>query len=183
MKHLIKILILVSVIIFTGCEYYDYGVNKDKYTLPYRTYYYDEKDKKYDFNTVIFSLKNLEHSNNYTFFNIYISHMVKKENSYVSTIRFDNTKNIKLKIFPDSIKLFHKNDSNKLIRHNEIIKDFNSTYHQSYKKTYDEALIKGSLIEVIYFEFELNGKIYIVNKEFLVDKALHYTFWDVLMGV
>ena len=65
--------------LLVGCLFYDYGVDKTATELPYRTYYFGEKDKKYDFTTVLYSIeKEPRGTYNYIDFNVSISHMFKK---------------------------------------------------------------------------------------------------------
>lgn len=184
MKKIVPIVLLIIIIFLCNRTYYDYGVDTEKSNLPYRTYYYGERNEKYDFNTVIFSSKDLNKSINYSFFNIFISHLVIDKNSYISTLIFDNIKNTKLKIFPNSIKLVHTDNSGKLLKHNEIIKKFNEkACTGTYTKKYNKDSIPSKLIEYIYFEFELDGQKHIIDKKFIIEKVAHYTFFDILMGM
>lgn len=96
-KKIILFFVLFPPLFLSGCLYFDYGVDKDKTDLPYRTYYYGEKDKKHDFTTVLFSVvPKPQGTFNYNDFNISISHMYKEKRGnsnkgkYISEIHFSD---------------------------------------------------------------------------------------------
>ena len=68
-------ILFLGSLLLGGCLYYDYGVDKTKTKLPYRTYYFGEKDKEYDFTTVLYSVENEPKGRNYIGLTISISHM------------------------------------------------------------------------------------------------------------
>jgi len=178
-----------------GCLYYDYGVDKTETKLPYRTYYFGEKDKKYDFTTVLYSVEKEPEGRNYTDFTISISHMFqeirKNENKgkYISEIRFsDFTTDDDIQLLPDSIILVHKDKNGIVIPYEMINHDMNKKMdgkyrHHVYRKMYHPDGLSREISEYIYLEVRVKGVKKTIESHFSLQKALHYTWWDVLMGL
>jgi len=185
------LLVLLLTTLLSGCMTYNYAVNKSNADLQYRTYYNGDKDKDYDFYTVLYSrVGDIGESINYTDFTVYISHMnYKRRNKYkdlyVSEIIFDNKDKAAVIIDYASIKLVHSSIDGKLIKPLRVEpgKNNGNKYRSSYKLIFDPKTLPDQLSESIYVEMVVNGEQTIINKTFKIEKTLHYTFWDVLMGV
>ena len=175
--------------------YYNYAVNTEETSLPYRTYYYYEKNKKFDFSTVLFSLQNTQKdSTNYSKFTVYLSHLHKPYNKnakgvYVSEIHFQNfTSDDDIQINVDSIKMLYTTKDGKVIPSIRTEKNFipntQSKYQsRSLRKYYNINNLPNKVIEYVYIEVLIDGKSKIIEFTFPVEKAYHYSAFDVAMGV
>lgn len=188
----IQILIVLFFISFlAGCKTYDYGVNKKNAQLPYRTYYYNDKDKNYDFNTVLYSRAgDIGASRNYVDFNIHIGHLQldthrNNKGMYVSEIFFDNIQKANVIIDFSSIKLYHYDKQGAVIAPFKLESQgaVSGMQRPIFKQVYDPCVLPDAIIETVYIELSVDGKKIVVNERFQIEKTLHYTFWDVLMGV
>jgi hypothetical protein len=178
-----------------GCLYYDYGVDKTKTKLPYRTYYFGEKDKKYDFTTVLYCGDQEPKGRNYTGFTISISHMFietrKNENKgkYISEILFSgSTTNEDIQLLPDSIILVHKDKNGKILPYEKVEHDVRKKpkgkyFRHYYRKVYDPSILSDEITEYISLEVLVKGVKEKIEDRLFIQKALHYTWWEVLMGI
>jgi len=174
---------------------YDYAVNKEKTSLPYRTYYYYDRNKKFDFSTVLFSLQNTQKDFvNYSKFTIYLSHLHKPyfknaKGVYVSEIHFqDFTSDDDIQINTESIQLLYKTKDGQVIpsiRTEKIFIPNTKSKYQSrlFRKYYDINDLPKKVIEYVYIKILIDGKSKIIEFTFPVEKAYHYSVWDVMMGV
>lgn len=196
MKKKIKLIIVILCSVFlNGCLYYDYGVNKSDFELPYRSYYYNDKDRKFDFVTVLYTLDSELKGNNYTKFTVRIDHMrkvnfqEKNKGKYISSLHFsDFTTDDDIQIVPDSIKLVHKTTDGKEINFEKSYSDFSLQPDVKYrshflKKIYNPDDLPDKMLEYIYFEVVVDGTNKKIEYELPIEKALHYTKWDVMMGI
>jgi hypothetical protein len=176
--------------------FYDYGVDKTTTELPYRTYYYSEKDKKYDFTTVLYSIeKGPKGAYNYNDFNVTISHMYKETHQkeykgrYISKINFsDFTTDDDIKLVPNSIVLVHKDKNGNKIQYEEYNHDLDRIpegkyRNHYYQQIYDPSVLPSEISEYISLEVFINGDKKKIEYNLPIKKALHYTWWDVMMGV
>lgn len=190
------LLIALCSFLLSGCLFYDYGVDKSKTELPYRTYYYGEKDKKYDFTTVLYSTeKEPRGAYNYIDFNVSISHMNKEHHQnknygkYISEIMFSEfTTEDDIQLVPESIVLIHKDKNGNVIPHEDIEHDLNrkpvNKYRRHYyRKVYDPSKLPDEISEDIYLEVIIKGVRKKIEYHLPIEKALHYTWWDVMMGI
>ncbi len=185
------LMVLAFTTLLTGCMTYDYAVNKSNTDLQYRTYYYGDKNKNYDFYTVLYSrVGDIGKSINYNDFTVYIAHMHYKhlyeyKGLYVSEITFEHKDKAAVIIDYASIKLVHSSINGKSIKPLRIESGENNSnkYRSSYKLIFDPKTVPDQLNESIYVEMVVNGEQAVINKKFKIEKTLYYTFWDVLMGV
>lgn len=188
------VIILCSVF-FSGCLYYDYGVDKGDYELPYRSYYYYDKDRKIDFVTVLYTLDKELEGANYTKFTVRIAHMEKEnfreinKGKYISTIYFsDFTSEDNIQIIPESIKLVHKTLDGRVINCEKMQSDFSQRTDVKYRsyyfrKVYNPDELPKEMIECIFFEVVVDGITEKIEYELPIKKALHYTYWDVMSSI
>lgn len=174
----------------TGCLYYDYAVDKTQITLPYRTYYYydsiDHLDN--DFTTVLYS-KDLDHSDfNYTDFTVYINHLQQDSreanDQRISEICFSNYDKTSLSLL--TIDLSYKNSADQIVKplKQHDIQGFDKNLVECFRQIYtDDAQLTNKMSETINLTMRVDGKIIQIHQTYPIRKALHYTFWDIAMGV
>ncbi len=190
-----SIIVLCSLLL-GGCLFYDYGVDKSTTILPYRTYYHGEKDKIFDFTSVLFSVvEEPRGAYNYIDFNVSISHMYKQthqdenKGKYISEIIFSNfTIDDDIQLIPESIVLLHKDKNGKTIQHEKISHDLTrkpeGKYRQHYyRKIYNPGKLPNEISEYICLEVIIKGVKEKIEYHLPIEKVLHYTWWDVMMGV
>ena len=98
---------------------------------------------------------------------------------YISKLLFSNNrKNDSITIIPESIKLIHKNCKGEVIEHEKLEQDLTC-----YKKIYSPDDLTDKITEHIHVEFLVGNKKEIVEFTLLIQKKLHYTWWDIMMGV
>lgn len=194
-KSLHSFLPAIVCLFMSGCLYYDYGVDKSVTKLPHRSYYYRDKDRKIDFVTVLYTLDEELAGPNYTEFTVRITHMQKErfrkkhKGKYLSTIVFgDFTTEDAVRIIPESVRLVHKTRQGKTIPPEKTEYDFShdpGVKHRShyYRKVYDPSRLPDELIEFVFLEVLVDGEKKTIEYEFPIKKELHYTCWDVIMGV
>jgi|GEM_PF-3878224 len=190
----IVIFFLFLIITLSSCGYYGYALNIKKYKEEYKSPYETEKNKKYQFEIILFKDKNIIKN-----FEIILTHcwynINKKEyDSHICINYYKPDKKIKINI--NKIKLIHiyNNAELKLKKANMtnldkiengfliINKDIMGSFY--YYKFYDiKSIPKKSIIEKIYLEFEIDNKIYKIEKTFNLDYKLHYTWFDLVMGI
>ncbi len=189
-------IIILCPFILNGCLFYDYGVDKRTTKLPYRTYYHGEKDKKFDFTTVLFSVeKEPRGAYNYIDFNVSISHMYQEihqnenKGKYISEIMFSEfTTDDDIQLIANSIILIHKDKKGKTVQHEKIYHDLTrkpeGKYRRHYyRKVYDSDDLPNEILEDIYLEVIVKGVKEQIEYHLPIKKVLHYTWWDVIMGV
>lgn len=188
------ITVLLAVFL-SGCLYYDYGVDKQENKLPYRTYYHNEKDLKYDFETVLYAAAQEPKGPNYAGFTIRIAHL-RKENKrssdkgkYVSTIWFsDFSADDDIQLIPESIILVHKDNAGEVIQPESVRYDFSQPPEKKYRShfyqaIYDPKKLTEEVKESVSLEIVIDGQKKKIKYEFPIEKVLHYTLWDMMMGV
>ncbi|MCP4613993.1 MAG: hypothetical protein GY845_35350 [Planctomycetes bacterium] len=177
--------------------YYNYAVNTEETSLPYRTYYYFdyERNKEFDFSTVLFSLQNTQKDfTNYSSFTVYLSHLHRPYNKntkgvYVSEIHFQNfSSDDDIQINVESIKLLYKTKDGEVIPSIRTEKDFipntkSKGQSRLFSKYYDINCMPNKVIEYVYIEVLIDGKSKIIEFTFPVEKTYHYSAFDVAMGV
>ncbi|MCP4260818.1 MAG: hypothetical protein GY774_25320 [Planctomycetes bacterium] len=197
MKFIIPAILIVSAIfVWKYCFcYYDYAVNRETTSLPYRTYYYSDRNNKNDFSTVLFSLQNTQDEFiNYSKFTVYLDHLHKPytknaKGVYTSEIHFQNfTSDDDIKINIESIKLIHKTKKGTLIPAFRTVKLFTpntKTKYQSrlYRKYYNMNDLPNKIIEYVYVEVLINNEPKIIEFSFPIEKKYHYSAFDIAMGV
>lgn len=174
----------------TSCFYVDYAVDKTKVNLPYRTYYYSDsiKNSNVDFTTVIYSQdKDIQNQTNYTNFTIYINHLNRdihgRYDYRTSEICFDDPKNIDLNI--ESIQLTYQNANAQEVPFiiQAPIKNPNSGLIECFRQSYTDDQLTKTMTEHIFIKFKVNNKSVTIQQTYPLKKVLHYTLWEVLMGV
>ena len=201
---LLSWIIIYFGLFFVTPGYNDYGyswwVNREKYALPFRSYYYDNRDDKVDFDTVLVSRfsKNKDEKNfiNYNWFTVYVSHMKKMESpvgdpddwwKYMSTIEFQNYSDKKIQILSETIQLIHKDVhgnevSYEIIEETNFDKELIEWMRQFYEKKYSQKLPR-KMQEYIYFEAIIDRKREKFEFNFPIEFSYDYNWWDVLSWI
>lgn len=174
----------------TGCLYYDYAVDKTKINLPYRTYYYDDSidHPNHDFTTVLYS-QDLDHSDfNYSDFTVYIEHLQKPSQhdkaERFSRICFEQYDKTSLTLL--HINLSYKNSDGHMVKPLEQhdIQGFDKELVECFYQVYaDDEQLTDKMSETVTLTMQIDGKKIAIHQTYPIRKALHYTFWDIMLGV
>lgn len=183
--------VFLIITLITGCNTYDYAVDKSKTDLAYRTYYYGDKNREFDFYTVLyFRVGEIGTAINYFDFNVHIAHMLYKhqhkyQGLYVSELVFDQMNKAKVIIDYSSLKLTHRDSSGNIIIpvKTESSPSHSNSHRNSYKLIYNPDTLPDLITESIYVELSVNGKHVVINASLPIEKTRHYSYWDMLMGV
>jgi hypothetical protein len=175
---------------------YDYAVDRRTTKLPYRTYYYNDAGRDFDFNTVLFTLMgNMEGIVNYATFTVFVAHphqeVIPRNNldDNLAEIVFTNfTVDDPIEMVPDSVALTLRRMDGQVIPHRAIINelaDKPQSKHRThrYRKVYEKKHLPDEIIEEISFEVIIGGEKKRLEYQFPLKKVPHYSAWDVLMGV
>ncbi len=185
-------LLIVLIVVLVNIPYYNYGINKDEVQLAYPFFFPNEEHLDHSFSTILHTKKgDFEHQSDAL---IYIEHLrkplvgaLKKIDVRVSDVTFDMFKMDTLSI--EKITLIHKTTEGHIIEPKsnnidellECIKKSRGSCR--YRKIYDDASLPKKMIETINIEFTLNGEKYKISKTYPIERAYHFGFWDILMGV
>jgi hypothetical protein len=197
------VIIAVVAALFAGCAQmlfsprYEYAVDRNAVKLECRTFYYDERDKRFDFYTVLYTEQDCSQQFiNYPPFTVYVNHLAlpysEGYRQFVSTLHFefrDRQKHVvdvqrhAVDVLMESIRLSHTTEAGVLLRADSTaIRE--TPYEIEYQKMYSKNRpLPNRLIEHIYFQIRVEGRLVTVEKEYPIVKAPSYTLWDVLMGV
>ncbi|HOO81916.1 MAG TPA: hypothetical protein PK513_05395, partial [Alphaproteobacteria bacterium] len=52
-----------------------------------------------------------------------------------------------------------------------------------YEQVYNDSNLPHDMIENVIIDFTANGKKHHISKTYLIERAYHFSFWDILMGV
>jgi len=177
----------------SGCTTDNYAINTNTTDLEYRTYYYGDKDREFDFHTVLYSHKGkIDNFTNYIGFVVRIDHLHRdyhaRNSEYLySKIRFQGIRDVDLKINYSSIKISHTDSNGNIIPSLRINSGENSNnksdYASVYSTVYSTIDFPEKVTEHIYVEFTVNEKKVIIETAYPIEKVPHYSTWDALMGV
>ncbi|USO06306.1 MAG: hypothetical protein H6859_03710 [Rhodospirillales bacterium] len=186
---IVGLFVLAFLIVPHFIRYYDYGINKNKTDLPYPSYFYED-NLQHDFSTVL-------HTRTGTFNKqydalIYMQHMDSPvsgalKNTRLSKVIF-NTYQSKISSV-ENITLEHRTPEGRLIpplKNN--LKEFKSCIIGAnqicyYEQVYNDSNLPHDMIENVIIDFTANGKKHHISKTYLIERAYHFSFWDILMGV
>ena len=186
------VLVLGLLIVPFTIRYNDYAVDREKNNLPYRTYYYNDISKKYDFYRVLFSTKKESDFVNYTGVTVVVSLKTafreETKNNYVATLNFESSSDHTIKILFNSIVLEYRSKDGRVIPYvslendvsSESINKYNNEY---YKKVYDKSTLPDEVEEYVYAEVVVDGELKIIESTLPLKKVFHYSWFDVMMGV
>ncbi|MBC8282723.1 MAG: hypothetical protein H8E32_02840 [Nitrospinae bacterium] len=182
---------VVLILYFLFSPVYSYGVDKNKHSLKYRTYYAENQLENADFSTVIFTTMQNTSSNfnNYKGFTVHIDHLTRENGSYVSKLifNFDNKQDVK--VLSDSIKITHETIKGRAIAYENIEKEkfqeclTKKHYWCHFNQIYGNKKFPEQIKESIYFKILLDGKPIEIEEDYVLDFLPHFTLWDVLMGI
>jgi len=93
-----------------------------------------------------------------------------------------------IQLIPDSIVLIHKDKSGKTIQHEKIYHDLDRKLEGKYRrhyyrKVYDPNKLPNAISEDIYLEVIIRGVKEKIEYHLPIEKAIHYPWWDVMMGI
>ena len=182
------LLVLGLLIVPFTIRYNDYAVDRETNQLPYRTYYYDDMSKKYDFYRVLFSTQKETKFVNYTGFtvmsNLETDFREEYKNKYIATLNFESLSEHTIQILPNTIVLEYRSKDGTVIPYDSLDKDVSSELiHKHYKKVYDKSTLPDKVEEYVYVEVVVDGELKIIESTLPLEKVFHYSWFDVMMGV
>jgi hypothetical protein len=205
-KTLLKwgVVLAIFATVFGGCAgfmfspIHEYAVDREAVQLECRTYYYADRDKRYDFDTVLYTAQDCaQPCVNFPPPTIYISHLAfpipadrDNRGKLVSTLYFEvnafppgTQPQHVVEVLTESIRLSHRTESGIVIRPDATVvraTAFGIEYEQTYPRS---GPLSDRLIENIHFEIVVDGKRLTVEREYSIVRAPHYTPFDVLSSV
>ena len=181
-------LLIIVGLFFSGCMYYNYGVDAKNQNIKYETRYDSVKGNKYQFATTLLNSPNVG-SGLY----IEIRHLYKpynkRDKEFISAIEF-NTHNLTEGTVVEirSIDLSHRTSDGKKIIAENAVGDVPKKIHGGkedgvfyYKKIYSKNLPKNIIENISIIIKDEEGE-YKIDYEFPLKYELEYTFWDVMLS-
>lgn len=173
-------------------RYYDYGIDKHKIDLPYPSYFHED-NLQHDFSTVLHTRTGEFSRQSDTL--IYMQHMdsplsgrLKNENVRVSKVIFNNYKSSISSV--EKIMLEHRTSEGRLIppqgsNWEEFQSCIKAAKHTSchYEQIYSVSELPDDMIENVLIDFTVDGKKRHISKTYPIERAYHFSFWDIMMGV
>jgi len=184
--------ILGLLIVPFAIRYNDYAVDRETNHLPYRTYYYDDISRQYDFYRVLFSTPQETDFVNYRGFtvlsNLETDFRDEYKNKYIATLNFESSSEHTIQILPNTIVLEYRSKDGTVIPYDSLENDVSaesiSKYNNEYyKKIYDKSRLPDEVEEYVYAEVLVDGELKIIESTLPLEKVFHYSWFDVMMGV
>jgi len=184
--------VLGLLIVPFAIRYNDYAVDREQNHLPYRTYYYGDISRQYDFYRVLFSTQQETDFVNYrgftVFSNLETDFREAYKNKYIATLNFESSDEHTIQILPNTIVLEYRSKEGTVIPYDSLENDLSaepiSKYNNEYyKKIYDKSRLPDEVEEYVYAEVMVDGELKIIESTLPLEKVFHYSWFDVMMGV
>ena len=170
---------------------HEYAVDKETVNLACRTYYFLDKNLRFDFHTVLYTEQDCNKPfHNYVRFTVYIDHPTKhsteNEKYYTATMHFvyPIAEKRSTEIIKKSIRLSYTTEAGEILPPADPVNICDCVYEFTFTKKFSkQPEFSEKIIEHIYFELLVDGKIVKVKKDYPLSRVPHWNLWDALMGV
>lgn len=169
--------------------HYDYGVRADDPGVRYPSRYAGTGDDPYQFHTILYQAREPMGGG----VTIEVQHLARTPGTRLreSRIRVEYTgPSRRLRVRPGSVRLEHRTRAGKRLQPSESRSDLGRCARQTTTPACMEAFThrydpprSRRLRERVYLEYELDGRVRVIDVTFPLEYRYHYSTWDVLMGV
>ncbi|HEX6040082.1 hypothetical protein [Longimicrobium sp.] len=182
----IAILVVVSLLL-SRCMYYDDGVRADHPGVRYPSRYAGTEDHPYQFYTTLYRADGTSGGG----VEIEVQHLAQEpfkdfRESRI-TVQYDSPSR-RLRVRPGSVRLEHRTVRGKRLEPSESRSSIGSCARQTsgcvetFSHVYRPPRSRR-LQERIRLEYELDGRVHVIDTTFPLEYRYHYSWWDVMMGI